>query len=176
MAVYTIDHASGELKADRTLPDGHTAERVVRCGDERAGRDARSWRLDGRDRASAAPGSRRRPRQSRRGGPGLPIGWALPDRRLVNTVRPAPPVAATSSPETAQTLSEARNTATNAISEASTMRQMALPRGKSGAKSCRSASSGDTPSWWRTDERRRDPVLSPVEDGDEPGCDRSHVR
>ena len=32
-------------------------------------------------------------------------------------------------------------------SEASTMRQMALPRGKSGAKSCRSASSGDTPSW-----------------------------
>src|SRR6202035_1270950 len=49
--------------------------------------------------------------------------------------------------ETAQALSEARNTATNAISEASTMRQMALPRGESGAKSCRSASSGDTPSW-----------------------------
>jgi hypothetical protein len=32
-------------------------------------------------------------------------------------------------------LSEARNTATNATSEASTMRQMALPRGESGAKS-----------------------------------------
>jgi len=44
---------------------------------------------------------------------------------------PGPPVAATSSPETAQALSEARNTATNAISEASTMRQMALPRGES---------------------------------------------
>ena len=27
------------------------------------------------------------------------------------------------------------------------MRQMALARGESGAKSCRSASSGDTPSW-----------------------------
>src|SRR5215831_9196796 len=47
----------------------------------------------------------------------------------------------------AQALSEARKTATNATSEASTMRQMALPREESGAKSCRSASSGDTPSW-----------------------------
>jgi hypothetical protein len=71
------------------------------------------------------------------------------NRCLVKYRPPGPPVAATSSPETAQALSEARNTATNAISEASTMRQMALPRGESGAKSCRSASSGDTPSGWR---------------------------
>ena len=62
------------------------------------------------------------------------------------TDRPAPPVAATSSPETAQAFSEARKTVTNATSEASTMRQIAFPRGESGAKSCRSASSADTPS------------------------------
>jgi hypothetical protein len=53
-------------------------------------------------------------------------------------------LATTSSPETAHALSDAKNTATNATSEASTMRQMALPRGESGAKSCRSAASGDT--------------------------------
>jgi hypothetical protein len=34
--------------------------------------------------------------------------------------------------------------------EASTMRQMALPRGECRAKSCRSASSGATPSWVAT--------------------------
>ena len=71
---------------------------------------------------------------------------ALPGAAQKYTARPAPPVAATSSPDTAQALSEARNTVTNATSEASTMRQIALPRGESGEKSCRSASSGATPS------------------------------
>jgi hypothetical protein len=48
------------------------------------------------------------------------------NRCLVKYRPPGPPVAATSSPETAQALSEARNTATNATSEASTMRQMGI--------------------------------------------------
>ena len=56
------------------------------------------------------------------------------NRCLVKYRPPGPPVAATSSPETAQALSETGNTATNAISEASTTRQMALPRGESGAR------------------------------------------
>ena len=50
------------------------------------------------------------------------------------------------SPVTAHPTSDAKKTAKNAISEASTMRQIALPCGDPGAKSCRSCSSGVMPS------------------------------
>ena len=49
-------------------------QRMDGCGDERAGRDAHSRRLDRGDRAASAPGSRRGPRQGRRGGAGVPVG------------------------------------------------------------------------------------------------------
>src|SRR3984893_17687684 len=43
------------------------------CGAERAGGHARARPLDRGDRASSAPGSRRRPKQSGRNRPGLPL-------------------------------------------------------------------------------------------------------
>jgi hypothetical protein len=57
-------------------------QRVVGCGDERAGRDARSRRLHRGNRASSEPGSRRGPRQGCTGRP-RPVGGCR--RGLVKT-------------------------------------------------------------------------------------------
>ena len=50
-------------KADDGPTGREYRQRVVGCGDERAGRDARSRRLDRGNRAPSAPGSRRGPGQ-----------------------------------------------------------------------------------------------------------------